>query len=91
MTIVRALITGLFLVTMLVVVAAQAEEQNRPVPAAPAAGDPQKAEGCMPGGGCCGNCGAAADTEHRPEAAKNSATGECPCKQKMKQMQKDAS
>ena len=90
MTILRALITGFFLVTTLVVVAALAEEKNQPALAAPAAGDAQKAEGCMPGGGCCGNCGAAADTEHKPEAAKNSA-GECPCKKKMKQMQKDAS
>jgi hypothetical protein len=91
MTILRALITGLFLATMLVVVAAQAEEQNRPAPAAPTVGDPQKAEGCMPGGGCCGNCGAAAETEHKPEAAKDSAAGECPCKKRMKQMQKEAS
>jgi hypothetical protein len=91
MTLLRALIAGLFLATTIVVGAAQAEEQSSPASAAPAVGDPQKAEGCMPGGGCCGNCGAAADTAQKREATKESATGECPCKKKMQQMQKNAS
>jgi hypothetical protein len=69
--------------------ALRAEEGSVPA-GAPSAEQPNTAEGCMPGGGCCGACAAARaqaqmqqgqqGQQGQEQAPKLEDAGSCPCK-----------
>lgn len=63
--------------------ALRAEEGSAPA-GAPSAEQPNTAEGCMPGGGCCGACAAARAQaqmqQGQEQAPKLEDAASCPCK-----------
>jgi hypothetical protein len=63
---------------------AETQQQGQAAQVAAPAPAPEKVEGCMPGGGCCGAC-QASQVEAKPEEGKDApaaAAGGCPCSRK---------